>query len=380
MIGRALVASALALQFPLMPAAAAATACEPARGTLQVGESWAQKRLDPKRVWSLSTGAGVSVAIIDSGVDLQHPQLRLAGKADLTGTDDRDCLGHGTAVAGIIGAQYMQGVLFYGMAPGARLLSYKQTTSEREGDPALLVNAIKSAADEGADVINVSISTQDQPALKSAVEYALAKDAVIVAAAGNVKKEDGTPVPAYPAAYEGVLAVGAVNQSGALTDFSNAKTPVAVLGPGQDITSTWPGRAYNTDLDGTSYAAPYVAGTAALVRARFPTLDQAQVRQRIIATADGATGTGKGAGMVNPMQAVSAILPYEPANAPVVAPPPASPLPAGAVAGVPPVDQGAIDLALIIAGCAAGLSLLVAVARVMLPMGRRRGWRPGRAE
>jgi type VII secretion-associated serine protease mycosin len=379
MIGRALVASALALQFPLVPAAAD-TACEPPRGTMQVGESWAQKRLDPKRAWSLSTGAGVRVAVIDSGVDLRHPQLRLAGKADLTGTGDADCLGHGTAVAGIIGAQYMQGVLFYGMAPGARLLSYKQTVSERDGDPALLVKAIQSAADEGAQVINVSISTTDQPALKAAVEYALAKDAVIVAAAGNVKKEDGTPVPAYPAAYEGVLAVGAAGPNGILSEFSNAKTPVAVLGPGQGITSTWPGRSYYKDLDGTSYAAPYVSGVAALVRARFPTLDQAQVRQRIIATADGATGGGKGAGMVNPMQAVSAILPYEPANAPVVAPPPASPLPPGAVAGAPPVDQDAINLALLIAGSAMGVMLLVAVARIMIPMARRRGWRPGRAE
>ncbi|MGN9836750.1 S8 family serine peptidase [Nonomuraea sp. H19] len=379
MIGRALVASVLALQVPLVPAAVR-EACDPPRGTMQSSESWAQKRLDPRRVWSLSTGAGVRVAIIDSGVDLRHPQIRLAGRADLTGTGYQDCVGHGTAVAGIIGAQYMQGVLFYGMAPGARLLSYKQTNSERDGDPGLLVKAIKSAADQGAKVINVSIATPDQPALRAAVEYALAKDAVIVAAAGNVRKEDGTPIPAYPAAYEGVLAVGAAGPNGALAEFSNVKTPVAVLGPGQGITATWPGSAYYKDLDGTSYSAPYVAGVAALVRARFPSLDQAQVRQRIIATADGATGGGKGAGMINPMQAVSAVLPYEPANAPVVAPPPPSPLPADAVAKVPPVDQDAIDLALLIAGSALGLTLLVAVARIMIPMGRRRGWRPGHSE
>ncbi|MEV4578801.1 S8 family serine peptidase [Nonomuraea jabiensis] len=379
MIGRALVASVLALQVPLAPAAVK-DECRPPRGTMQVGESWAQKRLDPKRVWSLSTGAGVKVAIIDSGVDLQHPQIRLAGRADLTGTGYRDCVGHGTAVAGIIGAQYMQGVLFYGMAPGARLLSYKQTVSERDGDPELLVKAIKAAADEGAKVINVSVSTSDLPSLREVVQYALAKDAVIVAAAGNVTKEDGTPVPAYPAAYEGVLAVGAAGPNGILSNFSNVKTPVAVLGPGQGVTSTWPGRSYFKDLNGTSYAAPYVAGVAALVRARFPKLDEAQVRQRIIATADGATGGGKGAGMVNPMLALSAILPYEPADAPVVAPPPPSPLSADAVAKVPPVDHDAVNLALIVAGSALGLALLVAVARVVVPLGRRRGWRPGRPE
>ncbi|MDP4506615.1 S8 family serine peptidase [Nonomuraea turcica] len=379
MIGRAFLASLLALQVPLAPAAAR-EACDPPRGVMQSGESWAQKRLDPRRVWSLSTGAGVRVAIIDSGVDLQHPQIRLAGRADLTGTGYRDCLGHGTAVAGIIGAQYMQGVLFYGMAPGARLLSYKQTNAERSDGLDLLVRAIKSAADQGSKVINVSIATSDQPALKAAVEYALAKDVVIVAAAGNVKDEDGTPLPDYPASYEGVLAVGAAGPNGLLSEFSNPKSSVAVLGPGQGVTSTWPGGSYYKDLKGTSYAAPYVSGVAALVRARFPTLDQAQVRQRIIATADGATGVGKGAGMVNPMQAVSAVLPFEPAGAPVVAPPPASPLPPGTVAKAPPVDRDAIDLALIIAGSALGLALLVAVARVMIPMGRRRGWRPGQAE
>ncbi|WP_433437698.1 S8 family serine peptidase [Nonomuraea sp. CA-141351] len=379
MIGRALMASALALQVPLVPAAVSDD-CQPPRGTMQVGESWAQKRLDPKRAWSLSTGAGVKVAIVDSGVDLQHPQIRLAGRADLTGAGYRDCVGHGTAVAGIIGAQYMQGVLFYGMAPGARLLSYKQTDSERDGDPKLLVKAIKAAADEGAQVINVSVSTSDLPELREVVQYALDKDALIVAAAGNVKKEDGTPVPAYPAAYDGVLAVGAAGPNGILSDFSNVKTPVAVLGPGQGITSTWPGRSYYKDLNGTSYAAPYVAGVAALVRARFPKLDEAQVRQRIIATADGATGGGKGAGMVNPMLALSAILPYEPADAPVVAPPPPSPLPADAVAKVPPVDHDAIQLALIVAGSALGLAMVVAVARIMIPMARRRGWRPGRPE
>ncbi|SEG99452.1 type VII secretion-associated serine protease mycosin [Nonomuraea solani] len=380
MIGRALVASALALQVPLVPSIAKAVACDPARGTMEIGESWAQKRLDPKRVWPLSTGAGVKVAVIDTGVDLDHPQIRLGGKADLVGSGYRDCVGHGTAVAGIIGAQYMRGVLFYGMAPGATLLSYKFTDTERDADTRLLIKGIKAAADHGAKVINVSSKTFAHSELEAAVQYALAKDAVIVAAAGNVTNEDGVPSPAYPASYEGVLAVGAAGPNGTLAEFSNTKTPVSVIGPGENVTSTWAGRAYNKELDGTSYAAPYVAGVAALVRARYPKLDQAQIRQRIIATADGATGAGKGAGMVNPLLAVSAILPNEPANAPVVAPPPPSPLPASAITHAPPVDQDAIDLAVLIAGCALGLALLLTVIRAVVPMGQRRGWRPGRSE
>ena len=376
MIGHAFLAGLLGLHLPLAPAIAPEK-CQPPRGSMQVGESWAQQRLDPRRVWSLSTGAGVSVAIIDSGVDLTHPQLRVAGKADLTRTGIRDCVGHGTAVAGIIGARHLKGVPFYGMAPEARLLVYKQTNAERDGDPDLLVRAIKSAADVGAKVINVSVSTSDQPALRQAVAYALAKDSLIVAAAGNIKKEDGTPIPDYPASYEGVLAVGAAGPNGRLSDFSNVKTPVAVLGPGQGVTSTWPGRSYFKDLRGTSYAAPYVAGVAALVRARFPSLDQAQVLKRIVTTADGVASGGK-AGMVNPMLAVSAILPFEPANAPVVAPPPLSPLPAGVVTQAPPVDHDAIRLALLVAGLGMGLGLLVVVTRAVIPMGHRRGWRAGR--
>ncbi|MGW0478343.1 S8 family serine peptidase [Nonomuraea sp. NPDC003214] len=382
MIARAFLACLLALQLGVAPAAAAtADECRPKRGTQQLpgAEPWAQKRLDPKRVWPLSTGAGVRVAIIDSGVELNHPQLRLAGRADLTNTGIRDCIGHGTAVAGIIGAVYVEGVPFHGMAPAAQLLSYKQTNTERDGDPDLMVKAIRSAADEGADVINISSATTDFPALRDAVAYALAKDVVIVAAAGNKRAEDGTPIPAYPASYEGVLAVGAAGQSGALSEFSNDKTPVSVLGPGESITSTWPGKAYNLELEGTSYAVPYVAGVVALVRARFPTLDQDQVRRRVIATADLGTGTTT-AGMVNPIQAVSAVLPFEPANAPVVAPPPPAPLPPGAVAAVPPVDHAARSLGLIVAGSALGLVLLVAVARALVPMGRRRGWRPGRTD
>jgi subtilisin family serine protease len=109
MISHAFLAGLLGLHLPLAPAIAPEK-CQPPRGSMQVGESWAQQRLDPKRVWSLSTGAGVSVAIIDSGVDLTHPQLRVAGKADLTRTGIRDCIGHGTAVAGIIGGRYLKGV------------------------------------------------------------------------------------------------------------------------------------------------------------------------------------------------------------------------------------------------------------------------------
>ncbi|MET8155053.1 type VII secretion-associated serine protease mycosin [Sphaerisporangium sp. NPDC005289] len=387
MVARGILAGALALALATGPdaAASALTAptmalrapeqCSPPHGGTQVGESWAQRRLAFTGVWPLTKGEGVTVALIDSGVDTRHPQVRVARSVDLTGTGPLDCVGHGTAVAGIIAGADMKEIPFAGVAPKARLISIKQTNSER-GDVALLAQGIKQAADLGAQVVNISVQTSDQPDLKAAVEYALAKDVVIVAAAGNIRKEDGTPAAVYPASYPGVLSVGSAGPDGRRNDFSNSVTPVSVIAPGQDITSTWPGGAYRQDLEGTSYAAPYVAGVAALVRARHPELDNVRVRRRIEITADGASGTGTGAGMVNPLMAVSEILPSEVV---AIAPRPAQALPSTIVTRPRPADQEAINVSAAVAVIAVLAAGLVAAVGVVIPMGRRRGWRPGRA-
>lgn len=355
---------------------AAPVRCNPGRGTTSIGESWAQRRLSLPEVWELTKGAGVTVAVVDSGVDTRHPQLRRTRSIDLTATGARDCLGHGTAVAGIIGAAEMKGVPFTGVAPQAKLLSIKQT-SDGTGDVGRLALAIVRAAELGADVINVSVEARDQADLRNAVTYALAMDAVVVAAAGNVQKEDGTPGPAYPAAYEGVLSVGAAGPDGARADSSNAVTPVSVLAPGRGVTSTWAGRAYREDLEGTSFAAPYVAGVVALVRARHPELDNVRVRRRVELTANGGSGAGTGAGMVNPLLAVSAILPSEQV---ALAPRQAAPLPGDAVRPAPPEDSRAISISLWVALGSLAVGVLVTVAGIAVPMGRRRGWRPGSIE
>ncbi|MCG5218959.1 S8 family serine peptidase [Streptosporangium soli] len=380
MIGRGVAVVGLIMMLTAAPAVAERepVRCDPPRGSVQVSESWAQRRLDLTRVWTLSRGEGVTVAMVDSGVDLTHPQLEVSKFYDYTGTGYRDCLGHGTAVAGIIAGRYLKGVPYHGVAPDVRLISLKQTNDDSGGDVRTLAKAIKRAADLDVGVINVSVQAHDHPDLQMAVRYALDRDIVIVAAAGNVEKDDGTPAPAYPAAYDGVLGVGSATSTGTLAESSNVTTPVAVLGPGKDIVSTWTGRAYMSGLEGTSFAAPYVTGVAALVRARFPSLSEAQVRQRIVATADGPAGRGTGAGMVNPLLAVTAILPFEPANAPVIAPPPPSPLPADAVDRVPPVDHLAVDIAAGVAMAFFCMAMLIIAGRVLIPMGRRRGWRPGR--
>ncbi|MGA4990494.1 S8 family serine peptidase [Nonomuraea bangladeshensis] len=382
MIGRALLASLLALNLAAAPAAAATVAddeCKPKKGTVRIPatEPWAQKRLDIKSAWRLTRGAGVTVAVLDSGFD-QHPQVQISKIVDETHTGYRDCVGHGTAVSGIIGARYVAGVPFHGVAPDARLLMFKQS-NKPEGVLTNLVNAINDAVDAKPDVINVSVRASDNPSLRAAIQRALDNDIVVVAAAGNITKPDEESEPAYPAAYDGVLAVGAATPDGRRADSSNAATPVGVLGPGTDITAPWPGRSFMRGLQGTSFASPYVAGTAALVRARFPRLNQEQVRRRIIATADGTSGAGTGTGMVNPLLALTAVLPYEDANGPVVAEPPPAALPADAVAKAPPRDETAIGVAMAV-GAGALMAMLVAGALVLLvPRGRQRGWRPGRA-
>ncbi|MCG5220524.1 S8 family serine peptidase [Streptosporangium soli] len=391
MIGRGLAAVLLALiVMSAMPAAwasapaAGASApvsgvsapekCTPQRGSTTVRESWAQRRLDFSRVWPLTKGAGVSVAVIDSGVDARHPQLRVAKEIDLTNTGKRDCVGHGTAVAGIIAGGHFKDIPFLGVAPEARLISIKQS-NEEQGDVGVLARAIVEATKQGAKVINVSVQASNHSDLKAAVEYALASDVVVVAAAGNVRKEDGTPAPAFPAAYPGVLSVGSAAPDGKRADSSNATTPVSVLAPGQGITSTWTGMTYREDLDGTSFAAPYVTGVVALVRARYPELNNVRVRRRIELTSDGGRGAGTGAGMINPLLAVTALLPSEIV---AVAPPVPEPLPAGAVSKAEAGDERVVNASAMIAIGAISAAGLVAVGGVVIPMGRRRGWRPGR--
>ncbi|MBG0815344.1 S8 family serine peptidase [Planomonospora sp. ID82291] len=377
-----LAAGALALAV-VAPSAAGSTAggatggaarsdCTPQRGTTSIGESWAQRRLNLPEVWRLTKGVGVTVAIVDSGVDTRHPQLKVASSVDLTGTHDYDCVGHGTAVAGIIAGTEIRGVPFTGVAPRAKLISIKQT-NESNGDVGKLAQGIVRAVELGADVINVSIQAADQPDLKAAVDYALAQDVVVVAAAGNVQRADGSAAPAYPAAYPGVLSVGSAGPEGGRAGSSNASTPVSVLAPGTAVTAPWPGRAYREDLEGTSFAAPYVAGVAALVRARHPGLDQVRVRRRIELTADGASGSGTGAGMVNPLLAVSAILPETVA----IAPQDPAPLPPGAVRPAPAEDVQGMAIAGRVALFSLSAAVLAVLAGVVVPLGRRRGWRPG---
>jgi membrane-anchored mycosin MYCP len=281
---------------------------------------WPQEELGFSSVWDRSRGAGVTVAVVDSGVDA-NPQFGnrvIAGPDLVAGTKPHipagaDCLGHGTAVASIIAAAPAKGVSFTGVAPAARILSVKISGTD-SFPTSVTPQGIMDAVQFGADVINLSLATPDDvPALRQAVEYALKHNVVVVAAAGNDLPQQGTG-PYYPAAYPGVLAVGAAGPGGVLAPFSDQRSPVAVTAPGVNVTTAFPGPfpdAYNPAQSGTSFAAAFVSGVAALVRAAHPKLTEAQVVARIEATARGSTGPGTGRGMVDPVRAVTAVLPTE---------------------------------------------------------------------
>ncbi|MGI5166773.1 S8 family serine peptidase [Spirillospora sp. CA-253888] len=269
---------------------------------------WPQERLNFTEAWALTRGKGVRVAVLDSGVDASHPQLRGRVHAlDVTGTGLTDCVGHGTSVTGIIGARDLRakGVPFLGVAPEAQLISIKVATGGSDNNPKWAPLGIRKAADLGARVINTSFQSLDYAELRTAVQYAQRKGAIIVAAAGNTRDEQKqTEVNAYPASYPGVIAVGALNQDGSLATFSNKTTPVTVTAPGQNVVSTWPEGTYHMD-NGTSQAAPYVTGTIALMLSYHPKWTPQQVLRQIQNTADGATAQGTGSGVVNAQRAVT---------------------------------------------------------------------------
>ncbi|MFS0702152.1 S8 family serine peptidase [Cellulomonas sp. 179-A 4D5 NHS] len=241
------------------------------------------------RAWDLSTGAGTVIAVLDTGVDASHPDL--AGSVepgiDLVNgdSDPADDHGHGTIVAGAAMAHGDNGEGAVGAAYGARLLPVKVLDSRGRGPDSVVAQGIAWAVDHGADVLNLSLGGPDvSPVLLAAMQAAVARGVVVVVAAGN----DGSDVAQYPAAYApqvaGVLAVGATDDDGALTDFSSWGDWVSIAAPGVQVVGPAAGGGY-AQADGTSLAAPFVSGTAALVLARTPGATPAVVEDRLVSTA-----------------------------------------------------------------------------------------------
>jgi membrane-anchored mycosin MYCP len=355
--------------------------CTPPSGQVQKAIPWAQNRLTPKRVWPLTRGEEVVVAVIDTGVSASVPQL--TGKV-LPGFDvinpgggraDDDCFGHGTFVAGIIAAEPRAGTGLSGVAPGARILPIRQANSAQDGTAAGMATGIRAAVDGGADIINISASSFfPSPALQDAVSYATVNDVLIVAAASN-EAQEGNP-KAYPAAYPEVLSVGAIDRDGNISEFSETGDFLDLVAPGVNIAGLSRLGGGHVEDSGTSYAAPFVAGVAALVRAYHPELTAAEVKRRLELTADhpGTVLPDKkaGWGVVNPYAAVTTT--FNPAGG--IGRP--GPTPIDVRLRTAAGDDHAKAMAAAVGGIGALATLAVMGAAVVVPRGARRGWAPAR--
>ncbi|MFF5567352.1 type VII secretion-associated serine protease mycosin [Streptomyces sp. NPDC012623] len=290
---------------------------------------WALEAMHTEAAWRSAQGTGITVAVLDTGVDDTHPDLAgqvLAGK-DLIGfgavRGDRSWARHGTAMAGIIaghghGYDRSDGVL--GIAPEAKILPVRvilegsdpARTKARSSKGGALAEGIRWAADQGADVINLSLgddseSAHPEPGEDAAVQYALAKGAVVVASAGN-GGEKGDNI-SYPAAYPGVIAVTAVDRYGTHAAFSTRRWYATVSAPGVDVIIADPDRRYYEGW-GTSAAAAFVSGAVALIRSAHPDLTPAQIKKLLADTARDAPKDGRddarGYGFVDPAAALAA--------------------------------------------------------------------------
>lgn len=290
--------------------------------------------------WELSQGEGVVVAVIDTGVDLDHPDLkgRLVPGYDAFSQEEGDDAGdvsslnyvmssykHGSHVAGVIAAEANNGKGIAGIAPQAKIMPIKifadlsdiiKSLWAKEEDTnytiiSILADGIVWAADHGADVINMSLAvTEDSATIDRAVKYALSKNISVIVAAGNDRHINNNRN--YLAAIEGVVGVGATDESNTITFFSNSGDYVSVAAPGLDIISTVPSFLnFNSyvKMSGTSMAAPAVAGVAALMKAKYGVqATPAFIKQRLEKTAVDKGDPGRddlfGFGIVNALAAL----------------------------------------------------------------------------
>ncbi|MCK5415151.1 MAG: S8 family peptidase [Thermoplasmata archaeon] len=291
---------------------------------------WGADRIDAEKAWDTSTGSSVSVAVLDTGIDTDHPELSAvyAGGYDFVNGDymPEDDNGHGTHVAGVIAAQMdyqlddadQQGVV--GVSHGVSIYALKVLNSRGSGYYSDIAAAIYWSINEGVDVISMSLSGPSSTTqLEDACDAAYDAGIVIVAAAGNTGKRRAVfDSVQYPARYGTVMAIGATDSKDRRASFSATGPAVELVAPGVNVMSTYLNGGYATG-SGTSMACPHVAGTVALVLATSVdpaydgdndnAWDPAEVRQLLRDTADDLGDTGKdnefGYGIVDAEEAVT---------------------------------------------------------------------------
>jgi type VII secretion-associated serine protease mycosin len=308
---RTTVAAALVAAAPLVlvggPASAAPSeqSCEVGRTRYVKESSYAISSLSIPQTWGLATGKGVTVAVVDSGVDARNAHLRgavLPGTSFVPGPPTEDILGHGTGVAGIIAARYVAGSALIGAAPEAKILPVRvfqdeDTTGSRPvaypPDTSRMAEGIAWAVRHGADVVNVSMSTRPTddalPQLKAALDLARRKDVVVVASGGNQDVDEAFTQVRYPAGGAGVIGVAATNEVGEVDNWSIHGPQNDVSAPGASVLISYHANGdclAGNDHAYTSWATGFVTGLAAQLRQRFPHESADQIAYRIMASAD----------------------------------------------------------------------------------------------
>ncbi|MFF2052856.1 S8 family serine peptidase [Leifsonia sp. NPDC058194] len=384
-------------------AAAADTGCTDA-ATLIPQRPPALNRLQAPSAWDITRGAGVVVAVVDSGVDAANPHFArvLAGGTDMVGdgvgsAGYADGYGHGTAIAGEIAATTVNGSGVEGLAPDARILSVRvfagtddQAVAAGAGPSiARLASGIRFAADANAQVINVSLSTAvDDPALRDAVAYATAHGSLIVASSGNrdsslALEKDQQDGVRYPAGYPGVLGVAATGASGVVTDDSIHGAHVALSAPGQNVltaANTGGDCVYASSAPASSFATAYVSAAAALVASAHPDETPAEWAYRLTASAirahPDARDDDSGWGVVQPYEAIVLVPGSETAGPPNPFASGSAPSQGTATAGTVSVrandDSQARQSAIAVAISVIGAGLLAAIAALSVLFARRR--------
>jgi serine protease len=295
-------------------------------------QQWSLTKLKADEAWKKSTGAGVTVAVIDTGVDARHPDLAGNVLNGYDATTDKagpssDGHGHGTHVAGTIAAVTGNGVGVSGTAPDVKILPVKVLGANGGGNMSDAAEGIIWATDNGAQVVNLSLgSTTKVTAVTNAIKYARSKGVTVIAAVGNARTS-GSPV-SYPAADAGVIAVAATGADDRVAVYSTAGGFVDVAAPGTNILSTFPtsrGTGYKY-MSGTSMAAPHVAAAAALLKSanRALTPDQIEAALEKTATDLGTPGFDDdyGNGRIDPVAALASLTP---ATTPVTKAPTSAP-------------------------------------------------------
>jgi subtilisin family serine protease len=301
--------------------------------------------------WALGTATSIVTAVIDTGVDYTHPDLasniwtntdEVAGNGidddgngfvdDVRGwdfvnndSDPMDDNGHGTHVAGTIGAVGNNGIGVTGVAWTASIMPLKFLDQSGSGSLSDAIKAIQYARVNGAKIINASWGGGGfSSALQSAITQFITSGGLFVAAAGN-EATNNDVTPSYPANYQGVISVGASTRTDTRASFSNYGTSVDVFAPGQSILSTLPGNRYGS-LSGTSMATPQVAGALALLWGQNPTLSANSISQALINSTDNVLRASNSThGRINVGAAATALRANNPTTPPTT-PPPTTPV------------------------------------------------------